>query len=175
MKFRHLTGTAIVLFLSSAAVAAGSKASDSPVIRGILDCQRQTDDAARLRCYDAAAAALATAAAGGKVVVVDREDVRRTRRSLFGFSLPKLPFFSGDDSADSQQDELTAKIASARSVGYDKYQIRLEDGALWETTESSSAVNEPRKGDMVTIKKGPLGSYMMRIAGQRGLRAKRVG
>jgi hypothetical protein len=175
MKFRHVAGAGIGVLLSSTAVAANSKAADSPLIRGVVDCRRQTEDAARLRCYDAAAAALAAAAASGKVVVVDREDVRRTRRSLFGFSVPKLPFFSGDDSANDQQDELTAKIASARSLGYDKYQIRLEDGGLWETTEGSSAVNEPRKGDTVTIKRGPLGSYMMRIAGQRGLRAKRVG
>jgi hypothetical protein len=161
--------------VASAAQSQKSKSAESPLVRALADCQRQTEDAARLRCYDAASAALTKAATSGEVVLVEREDVRKTRRSLFGFSLPKLPFFSGDDSADSQQDEITAKIASAGSLGYGKYRIKLEDGALWETTEGTSAINDPRAGDTVLIKRGPLGSYMMRIAGQRALRAKRVG
>ena len=164
---------AAILFASTAAAA--PKDTELPLVRSLVDCQRQSDDAARLRCYDAAVAALSEATTSGKVVMVDREDVRKTRRSLFGFSLPKLPFFRGDKSSEDQQDELTAKVASAGSVGYGKYRIKLEDGALWETTEGSSVIKGPDAGDTVVIKKGPLGSYMMRIAGQRALRAKRVG
>jgi hypothetical protein len=175
MQIKLLTSLGAALLLASTAPAARPKAPDSPLVSAIANCQRQTEDAARLRCYDAAASALTEAASSGKVVLVEREDVRKTRRSLFGFSLPKLPFFSGDDSADDQQDELTAKIASARPLGYGKFRLKLEDGALWETTETFTSVKDPRGGDIVVIKKGPLGSYMMRIAGQRALRAKRVG
>jgi len=149
--------------------------ASNALIGAVTACRSEQDGAARLRCYDAAAAALAEAESSGKVVVVDREDVRKTRRSLFGFSLPKLPFFSGDDSAESQQDEITATVAAAGALGYDKYRVKLEDGALWETTEGSPNVRGPRRGDTVVIKRGPLGSYMMKIAGQRALRAKRVG
>lgn len=175
MKLATIAAAGAALLLSSAAVAAKPKPSESPLLRNLTDCRRLTDDAARLRCFDAAAAALTDAAGSGKVVVVEREDVRRVRRSLFGFSLPRVPFFSGDDSADDAQEEITAKIAAAGSLGYDKYQIRLEDGALWQTTEGSSAIDAPKAGDTVVIKRGPLGSYMMRIAGQRAVRAKRVG
>ena len=175
MKITNAAGIGAALLLGSAAFGAKSKPVESPLVRAFSDCQRQTEDAARLRCYDAAAASLTAAAASGKIVVVDQEDVRKTRRSLFGFSLPKLPFFSGDNSADDQSNELTAKIASAGPLGYGKYRIKLEDGALWETTEGSMALDQPRSGDTVVIKGGPLGSYMMRIAGQRAVRAKRVG
>jgi hypothetical protein len=175
MKLADIAAVGAALLLGSAAVAAKPKPSESPLLRGLADCRRLTDDAQRLRCYDSAAAALTDAAGSGKVVVVEREDVRRVRRSLFGFSLPKVPFFSGDDSEDVAQEEITAKIAAAGPLGYDKYQIRLEDGALWQTTEGSSAIDAPRAGDTVVIKRGPLGSYMMKIAGQRGVRAKRVG
>jgi hypothetical protein len=172
-------GNAAILglaLLSASSVAAPKSAQPpSPLVGALVNCQHQADDAARLRCYDAAVAALTEAAGSGKIVVVEREDVRRTRRSLFGFALPRIPFFNGDDSAEGQQDELTAKVASWRSLGYDRYQIRLEDGALWETTEGSSAVDAPRNGDTVVIKRGPLGSYMMHIAGQRAVRARRVG
>lgn len=165
----------IVATLAPAAPAAAEKRASNPLIEAVTACRSERDDAARLRCFDAATATLAEAESSGKVVVVDREDVRRTRRSLFGFSLPKLPFFSGDDSAKDQQDELTATIADAGSLGHDKYRIRLDDGAIWETTEGWPTVDAPRRGDTVVIKRGALGSYMIRIAGQRGLRAKRVG
>jgi len=175
MRLRDAIFAGAILLTGSAAMAAESKLSESPLVRALASCRSQTDDATRLSCYDAAAAALTEATKSGKVVVVEQEDVRKTRRSLFGFSLPKLPFFSGDSSADDQQDELTAKVASAGPIGHGKYRMKLEDGAFWETTEGSMAVNEPRAGDTVVIKRGPLGSYMMRIAGQRALRAKRVG
>jgi hypothetical protein len=175
MKLADIAAAGAALLLGSAAVAAAPKPSESPLLRGLADCRRLTDDAARLRCFDAAAAALTDAAGSGKVVVVEREDVRRVRRSLFGFSLPRVPFFSGDDSAEDAQEELTAKVAAAGPLGYDKYQLRLEGGALWQTTEASLGVDPPKAGDTVVIKKGPLGSYMMRIAGQRAVRAKRVG
>jgi hypothetical protein len=174
MKTKFVIGLVVAAFAAEA-WAAKPQAEQAPLVQALANCRAQSDDAARLRCYDAAAAALTDAAARGSVVLVDQEDVRKTRRSLFGFSLPKLPFFSGDKSADDQQDELTAKIASAGPIGYGKWRIKLEDGALWETTEASSAVSDPRAGNEVKIKRGPLGSYMIRIAGQRGLRAKRVG
>ena len=82
------------------------------------------------------------------------------------------PLFRGDAGPD--EDELTAKIVSASGIGYDKYRIRLETNGVWETTESSSRISVPRSGQSVLIKRGPLGSYMMRIDGQRAVRAKRV-
>src|SRR3712207_6445767 len=111
MKFARIAGVGAAVLMSSAVLAAKSKPVESPLVRAIAECQRQSDDAARLRCFDAAAAALTSATTSGKIVVVDQEDVRKTRRSLFGFSLPKLPFFSGDNSAEGQTNELTAKIA----------------------------------------------------------------
>jgi hypothetical protein len=156
-------------------VEAKERTAPSPLVQALAACRSQAEDAARLRCYDRAATALTDAATQGSIVVVDREDVRKTRRSLFGFALPRLPFFSGDDSQDSQAETLNAKIASAGPIGYGKYRIKLEDGALWETTEGSSVISPPKSGNEVIIKRGPLGSYMMRIAGQRALRAKRVG
>jgi hypothetical protein len=159
---------------AAAAAGAAPKRILPPVVQDLSACRTLADDSARLRCYDAAAAALAQAADKGDIVVVDRDDVRKTRRSLFGFNVPKLPFFSGDDSASDQQDEITAKIAGAHSLGNGKWSIRLEDGAVWETTEAKSAVRTPRAGNEVLIKRGSLGGYFMRIAGQRTLRARRV-
>jgi hypothetical protein len=175
MKRKALVMIAALTAGAGSAAGAQDKAASPALIQALEGCRGQADDAARLRCYDRAAGALADAARQGSIVIVDREDVRKTRRSLFGFSLPKLPFFSGDKSQEDQADEITAKIASAGSIGYGKYRMKLEDGALWETTEASDPIRPPKAGNEVLIKKGPLGSYMIRIAGQRAVRAKRVG
>ena len=162
-------------FAGAVSAEAKPKPAQSPLVEALALCKAQAEDAARLRCYDAAAGALTAAAAQGDVVVVNQQDLKSARRSLFGFSVPKLPFFGGDRSADEPADELTANIKSARPLGNGKWQLRLEDGALWETTEASSFIGDPKAGNSVVIKRGSLGGYMMRIAGQRGLRAKRVG
>ncbi|HEX8379540.1 MAG TPA: hypothetical protein VF619_03195 [Allosphingosinicella sp.] len=173
MKARILFAGCVAL-AAAAAASAAPKRTLPPAVQELAACRTLAADDARLRCYDAAAAALARAAESGDIVLVDREDVRKTRRSLFGFNVPKLPFFSGDDSAADQQDEITARIAGAHSIGNGKWIIRLEDGAVWETTEGKAAVRAPRAGNEVTIKRGSLGGYFLRIAGQRTLRARRV-
>ncbi len=172
---RTITLAACMAVLMTGAADAKSKAAESPLVQALAACKAQPNDTARLRCYDAAAAALTEATARGDVVVLDQAEVRTARHSLFGFNVPKLPFFGGDRSGGEQSDELTAKIASARPIAGGKWQIKLEDGALWETTEASMTLDDPRPGNTLVIKRGPLGSYMMRIAGQRGLRSKRVG
>lgn len=155
-----------------AAPRRAKEAPPSPIVDALSGCRTIADNAARLACYDRAAARFAEAVGKGEVIVMDQQEVRQTRRSLFGFQLPRIALFRGDDGPD--QSEITAKIASASGLGYDKYRLRLEDGAVWETTEGSSAVTPPRSGQNVTIKRGVMGSYMMKINGQRALRAKRV-
>jgi hypothetical protein len=156
---------------AAAAPRAPKDAPPSPVVDALSACRSITADTARLACYDQASARFAEAVGKGEVIVMDQTEVKQTRRSLFGFHLPRLPLFRGDSGPD--EDELTTKIVSASGLGYDKYRLRVEDGAVWETTEASSRVT-PRSGQTVLIKRGPLGSYMMRIDGQRAVKAKRV-
>ena len=59
---------------------AREKTAQSPLVDALARCRAQSDDAARLRCYDAAAGALTAAAVRGDVVVVDQQDLRKARR-----------------------------------------------------------------------------------------------
>ena len=161
--------------LSTSPVQGKEREAQSPLVQALANCRNQADDVTRLRCYDAAAGALTTAAARGDLVVLDQQNLKTARRALFGFSLPELPFFKGDRSADDPQDEITGKIASARPLSHGKWQIKLAGGGVWETTEASSpTMKPPRADDPIAIKRGSLGSYLLRIAGQRALRGKRV-
>lgn len=162
---------------ASAAAAAKTPPAGSPLVGALEACRTITADAQRLACYDRASAALVEATAKGDVQVVDRSQLREARRSLFGFSMPKLPFFTGDRSVEDDKDELETTITWVKAVPYGRFQFGIAEGnAVWETLETPpSSFSDPRKGQPVVIKRGPLGSYFVRVNGQRGVKGKRVG
>jgi hypothetical protein len=148
----------------------------SDLVNSVSACRPITDAARRLACYDEAAERLTQAVGSNEVVVLNREDIRQTRRSLFGFHLPRLAIFGGGArEVEEAPAEITATVSAASNIGYDKWRIRLEDGAVWQTTESSSAISPPRAGSSVVIRRGAMGAYFIRIDGQRSLRATRTG
>ncbi len=146
----------------------------APLARQVIDCRRIAAVDARLACYDKATADFETAATRRDIVVLDKGDVNRTRRSLFGFAFPKLPFLSnsGKD-VDEGPKEVESSISSVRSEGNDRYVLALADGATWRTIEAIGFT--PKVGDKVRIRQAALGSYMMNIDGWRAVRATRIG
>jgi hypothetical protein len=158
---------------SAAPVAAMNQGADADLIGRLAACRGIVDSTTRLACYDAAGERLVQAVHDRDLVVMDREDVRETRRGLFGFALPRLPLFGGKTDDEKEVTELTAKVTSVRALPNGKWQLKLEDGAIWQTTEAVGFLRDPKAGSTVVIHKGALGGYMMRIDGQRGLRAKR--
>jgi hypothetical protein len=146
----------------------------SPAVDALAACRAIGDNVARLACYDQASARFAEAVSKGEVIVMDKQEVRQTRRSLFGFTLPRIALFRGDEGGESEQDEIEAVITSATGLGYDKYRMRIED-AVWETTEAAPTINPPRAGQKIVIKRGALGNYFLRIDGQKAVRGRRTG
>lgn len=171
---RRIVKAAFFLGFGVAGTAAWSQPpSSKALVDAVIACRAERDDQVRLRCLDGAVDALGRAAAAGSIVMVDKADVRRTRRSLFGFSLPKLPFFTGDDTADEAPDEVQARIASGRSLGNNKWEFVLDSGAVWQTSESSPYFKAPRTGATVTLRRGTLGGYFASIGNGRAVRAIR--
>jgi hypothetical protein len=173
-----------ISLLAGAALVAGApatakdkeKPTPSPLVTAIDRCRQVTDAMQRLACYDSAANALVSAANSGAVAVVDQNEIRKARHSLFGFTLPKIPFFSGDTTADEVQRQLDSTITSVQALNNGYYRFVIADNnATWETMDSSVSFDPPRKGQKITIIRGPLGSYFLRINGQVGVRGRRVG
>jgi hypothetical protein len=170
-------------FVSLAALAAlsGTAAAkdpprQSPLVNALEACRVISDPAERLACYDREAGALLAATSKGDVAVVDKSEVRQARKSLFGFAMPKIPFFSGDDTVDAASDTLESTVKTASGIGYGKFRMTIAEGnAVWETTEAYATMREPRAGDKIVIKRGPLGSYMLRIGSNRGVKGRRIG
>ncbi|HMI41085.1 MAG TPA: hypothetical protein VK485_07645 [Sphingomicrobium sp.] len=166
-----------LLAIAPAASAKGPKApaANSPLV-GALDACRQIPEAEqRLACFDRASAALVGATASGEVSVVDRKQLGQARKALFGFNMPRLPFFAGDKSAEDDKGVLDSTIKSVRTMGYERFQIVLADGAIWETAQVYLSFSEPRKGQKVHIKRAPLGVYFLEIDGQVAVKGRRVG
>ena len=146
------------------------------LFEALVRCRAVAEDAARLRCFDAAAAALEQAAARRDVVVVDRAQIRESRRRLFGLTLPRLPVFGGGSDREEEEEEvrtLEGVIASARQNDLGQWHIRLREGGLWVQTDNNQLALMPRVGQNVVINRGALGSYMMRVNRQPGIRVRR--
>jgi hypothetical protein len=168
-------GVGLLLLAAAGAQATGQAPERAPLAE-LEGCRSIADDAGRLACLDRAAAALLSASKSGDVTVVDRSQLRQARRSLFGFSLPRLPFLQGDRSSEDDTGTLETTVRSVRSLGYGKVQVVVAEGnATWETTETYSTFDAPSAGQKVTIRRGPLGSYMIRFEGQRAVKGRRVG
>jgi len=98
---------------ASSAHAAETTVNRPKVYSDIVACRALADAAARLQCYDAASKSLEEATESRQVVLLDQGDVRKTKRSLFGFSLPKIPFFG---ESDEEQDEEYKQIEARSTV-----------------------------------------------------------
>lgn len=142
------------------------------VLQSLLDCRSLSEDSARLACYDQAAGAMDQAEAKGDIVVVDREQARSVRRQAFGFSLPSLAVFERGE-APEEIDNVTGIAKRAYQAG-GKWVIELEDGAVWQQTDTENVVRQPRPGTKVEIRKASMGSFFMNLDGQRAVRARRV-
>lgn len=165
-----------VYLLASAAVLASAEpkpAQPSPAaVAGVFACRAISSAEARLRCYDAAAAALNDAVAKGNVVAMDRQAVTRTRRELFGFSVPRIPLFGTGN--EPEQKELNATITRVVPTGFQKWIFTLDTGARWQTTEALSRQNDPKPGQKVEIKRSLMGGYFLSVNGNPPARALRL-
>ncbi|QGP80309.1 hypothetical protein [Sphingobium sp. CAP-1] len=171
---------ALVLLTGQPLAAASRTQQPRPeIFTSLLQCRSVADNGERLACFDRQVAAMDAAAQRDEVVVLDKGELNKTRKTLFGFSFPKLPFLGGgDEDAGKPQEEgvthIDAVIASVRSLGYGKWQIGLEDGALWMTTEAMTA-RDPKVGQKIELKRAAMGSFMGKVEGGRAVRMKRVG
>jgi hypothetical protein len=171
-----LVSTLAAAGAAEAKVKPASPAAASPLVTAIDRCRQIADPTQRLACYDSAAGALVSATSSGQVSIVDRGEVRQVRHSLFGFNLPRVPFFSGDTTANEAQEKIDSTVKSVKALNNGYYQVTIADNnAVWITTEDSISFDPPRAGQKIEILRGALGNYFLRINGQIGVRGKRVG
>jgi hypothetical protein len=167
-----------ILALGSATLAAADSPPPARPYAALQACRSIADNAQRLACYDQAAAALDAAQKSEDVVIVDRQEVKKARKGLFGFNFPRIGFLAGrEGNAEDQADEqaLDDTVGSARALPYGKWRVTLASGAVWETVEADSRFTDPRPGMTVNITKGAMGNYFFKVGKGRAVSARRVG
>ncbi|WP_144033588.1 hypothetical protein [Sphingomonas guangdongensis] len=177
-KLSNVFTMTIVLAAPPAIAAPQQDAPATALIDSLAACLEIGDDARRLACTDAAARKLVDASRRREVVVVDKAEVTRTKRSLFGFSLPRIGLFGSNTPAGADKeeiDELEAPITRVVGLGSGRYGITIEGGARWNTTEPWVRGVTPTAGASLKIKRAALGSYFVKIGSGRAVRAMRIG
>lgn len=142
-------------------------------LQRLVDCRRLSDQAERLACYDRETAALEQAQVSGQLVVMDRQQVHKTRRSLFGLALPDLGVF-GDNSSDEDKSELQTTIKVARQDPRGRWTFDLAEGGRWVQLDSRRFVIDPAPGQPVRIRRAALGSYLANVNKQIAVRVQRI-
>lgn len=174
MNMQIAAAAMAALMVASPAWAVDDKPRNDvpPQLARLLACRSVADSEQRLACFDRETTATSQALARSDLVAMDRAKVRETRRSVFGFSVPKLGIFGGGDTDEVNEiDGTIAKVGWTR----DGFSVVLQDQSQWMQTDGKTLPIEPRAGNKVTVKRGALGSYIMNVGGQRGVKVKRVG
>lgn len=173
---RPILTVVLASLLATPGAAQSSRGAKAPLPsqwRALIACRAQADEAARLRCFDRETAALQAAEARGEVVVVDRGEVRRARRSLFGLNLPDFRLLGGGDDQDAA-DRVETTVRSAAKDANGRWNIIVADGARWSQADSRELSASPKPGQTIVIRRAALGSFLANVNGQTAIRVRRV-
>ena len=173
MKLK-LMAAAIIAAGASASVARPIPNASTPqTVQQLIACRSVTDSAQRLACYDRQAETLSRAIASKDVVVIDKQRATAAKRSLFGFSIPDFGGLFGG--GDNDVKEIASTVSNVRQDSYGAYIVTLADGSTWYQQDDSPLGLGPVRGDKVVVARGSFGAFFLRVAGQPGIRVKRIG
>lgn len=142
----------------------------APLLASVLQCRGVAEPTTRLACFDKSVAALGSAEASQDVIVIDQQQIRETRQSLFGISIPGGGLFGSG--SDLPQIETT--LANAFVARDGRWTFQLADGGRWVQTDDYTISRQPRLNDAVVIKRAALGSFRLSIGGQPAVKVRRL-
>lgn len=164
----------IVLGFTASAGATAVNAQDgSNDVSRLLSCKNIADATERLACYDRDAAIVEDAQDKGEIVVIDKDKAEEIKKERFGFRMPSLPNFGGDDEPDEDTQVFIIKEYKVKANG--RYTFYLANGQVWQ--HISGTVNRAPKGanQTLSIRNAAMGSFLAQINGKGpGLRVKRI-
>ncbi len=141
-------------------------------IQNLYNCRDISNSTERLACYDREVGGLQTADTNREITFADKETITKTRRGLFGFSLPKLGIFGGDDDEDEVK-HVETTVRSASADGFGRIRIEMADESVWVQTDNKIMPLRPRAGQKIEIKSASLGTYFLSVEGRPSIRVRR--
>lgn len=179
MSLRIAFAAAAALFCAAVPGAAAAQDRNAQrarpeVMSRVVRCRTIASAEERLACFDREVAAMDAAAASGNLVAMDRQQVRRTRRSLFGLALPDLDVFGDDGQDDEEASRIEGTVRSATQNANGKWIITLDDGARWLQIDTRNLNFPPRAGQPIRIRRAAMGSYFANVNNQVAIRMRRI-
>lgn len=178
--------------------AAPAFAQEAPLDK-VYACSAIADGTQRLACYDGAVAGLKQAQASGGVAVVSREQVAAAEKEAFGFDAPKLaelarnaaapppvvtappaagapakPVTPAAAPAPQPLDKVMLTIKSAEKLPNGTYRFTMDNGQVWQQTDTVDLGRLPKGTMTAEIKKAAMGSFMLKPGDRTAVRAKRL-
>jgi hypothetical protein len=168
--------------LAATAMPAAAQVPDEVVLNIMRECAKIDDPTARLACYDnnirAAGGNPRTVPGQGASVRGDGAPVAGTERGPEGFGAESIKAperFQSYEERGRGPDAVNVQVSAVQQREPGVYLVTLEGGAQWLFTESVGRdFVPPRRGDKIEIQRAALGSFLMVVNGQQGVRVRRV-
>lgn len=175
-RVRALTlGIAVATFAAAVSTSAvGQDAEKIEYLQVLKTCQEEAAEAARLACFDSAVSRMIEANEQGDLQVVDRADVRETRRKFFGLAIPDLGIFKKRDENDKEELEVLQSTITTVNRTREGWVLETAEGALWQLDETPRRLLDPKPGQPVEFRKAALSSYFIRVNNQLGVKGRRI-
>ncbi len=143
-------------------------------IQQLLGCRTLADTGQRLACYDRQTGVLSGALASRELIVIDKVRANAAKRSLFGFSVPDFGGIFGGGN-DAEVKEIASTVTRFGHNPDGGWVISLADGSTWSQTDDAQLGLPPERGQKVVVHRGTFGNFFLRLNGQPGFKAKRIG
>src|SRR3954470_16414069 len=174
MRNSLLITAALAALTTTPAEARAPVATGTPAnMQRLLGCRAIQDSAQRLACFDRETSAVEQAIAKKDLVVIDKARATAAKRSLFGFSVPDFGGLFGG--GDNDVNEIASTVSKASQDGYGAWIVSLADGSTWAQQDDSPLGLPPERGNKAVVHRGSFGAFFLRVAGQPGIRVKRIG
>jgi hypothetical protein len=169
-----MTGAVLAAVMATGAGARTIPNTGTPQsLQQLIACRSIADSAQRLACYDRQAPLVSQALASKEMVVIDKARATAAKRSLFGFSIPDFGGLFGGGANDVN--EIASTVTKATQDGYGAWIVSLADGSTWAQQDDAPLGLPPERGNKVVVHRGSFGAFFLRVAGQPGIRVKRIG
>jgi biotin carboxyl carrier protein len=165
-----LSGTGLV------SLPAGAARSTSDAL---VACASETDDARRLRCFDAVVADLRStpAAAAAAVAATPSAPQPAAPPPTPAPSVSREEKFGARGGLDPERreelKEITGKVTEVGVRPHGEVVVTLDNGQVWAERSASSKI-KVKVGDTVRIESGALGSFVLIAANGRSSKVARV-
>lgn len=167
-----LTATITMGTMASAKEAETPQPPPAALTR-VVACSSVTDPSERLSCYDREVKSMSEAQQKGDLIAMDRQQVRKTKRSLFGLALPDLGVF-GDSGSDDGDSAIETTIKSVSETPDRKWIFTVAEGSRWVQLDTRNFVVDPAPGQPIRIRRAAMGSYLANVNKQVAIRVRRI-